>query len=422
MLNEREVLETYKLSRNVKVYTVLIALLPILSIYASGVPGINLGELFLVAFFVYSLVFVKKGSFNSYTHVTILIFFGGYVIFSTLISMFFDSSQINDVMVRTIRFCFYIFVIFYLSRKFFSLNYAIKIIKYVSIAGTFYIIIQNISYHFFGIILKGFLPFVPVYTSLYETYDYAALYEMIFYRPTSFFLEPAHYAQYVLIGLLVFLFKEEFNLKNIISSVFITSGILLSTSGQGLIITTLIWFVYMLDLLFTKRQIRKKRLFGIGFPIIPLMVLPFLLRSEVIQNNISRILSGGTNTAVGSRGQGYLTFIMDDSIYIKLFGAGFGNTPYGVWFAGFSYILYCLGIVGFLFLLGIFLKYYIKANSKFIKMLIFVCCMLSVSAEIINSYWIVFMFSLICYNSKLVPYKKASKPVFNRSPLQWRRD
>ncbi|WP_078543562.1 hypothetical protein [Litchfieldia alkalitelluris] len=413
---EGEMLETKKLSRNVKIYTVLIALLPIIAIYASGVPGINLGELFLVAFWAYSLIFVKKGVFNSYSQVNILIFFGWYAIFSTFISMFFDSSQINDVMVRTIRFCFYLFVIVYLSRKFFSLNYAIKVIKFVSIAGTFYIIIQNISYRFFGLILKGFLPFIPVYTSQYETYDYAGLYETIFYRPTSFFLEPAHYSQYVLIALVLFLFKEEFNIKNIISSVFITIGVLLSTSGQGLIIATLIWFVYMLNLLLAKREIWKKRLLGITFPIITLAVLPFLLRSEIIQNNISRILSSGsaTSTAVGARTSGYLTFIMEDSIFIKLFGAGFGNTPHGVWFAGLSYILYCLGIIGFLFLLGIFLIYYLKANSKFIKMLIFVCFMLSVSAEIINSYWIVFMFSLFCYNGELVPYIKASYHVIDR--------
>jgi hypothetical protein len=214
-------------------------------------------------------------------------------------------------------------------------------------------------------------------------------------------LEPAHFAQYVLIGLVICLFKEKSNIRSILFAVFVTLGIVLSTSGQGLLVTCIVWIIFILDLIFGKGQSSNIRLLGMVLSVVAFIVLPFVMNSEVVQNNLARILMSGSNTAVSARAEGYTTFFSEDMLYIKIFGAGFGNTPLGVWFSGLAYILYCSGIVGFLILLGIFIKCLFKSPNRYAKMLIFVCFLLSVSAEIINSYWIVFMFSLICYSNRL---------------------
>ncbi|WP_404330370.1 hypothetical protein [Mesobacillus maritimus] len=391
-------------SKVVKVYSVLIALLPIISIYSSGIPGVNLGEILLIAFLAYSVLLNRRVVFNP-KHFNSIILFGWFIVMTTLIAMFFDSSQIADVFVRTVRFTFYLLIIYYLSKKYFSIDYTSKIIKNVSILATIYILIQNISYNYFGIILKGFLPFIPVYTSHYETYDYASIYNMLFYRPTSFFLEPAHYSQYALIGLVVLLYKEKFNMKNIISSIFLTTGILISTSGQGLILAAFLWVLYAVYILFSNTLSKQKRLFGMIFPILLLVILPFILQSDVVQNNISRILASGTGTAFAARAEGYFAFGLKDNIFTLFFGAGFGNTPEGIWYSSLAYLLYCTGIIGLVFFVGILLMFYINAKNLYTKMLIILCFGLSASAEIIHSFWVVLILSLICYSNHNVKIK-----------------
>jgi hypothetical protein len=390
------------ISNNVRLYTTLIAILPLLSIYSSGIPGINLGELLLLLFLIYSFIFIKKGTYN-YNSVISVVMLGWYILVSTLLAMFLDSSQINDVFIRTTRFIFYLFIIFYLSRRFFCIIFASSLFKIISVFATFYIVIQSIFYQGFGIILKGFLPFIPVYTAQYETFNYLEMYTTIFYRPTSFFLEPAHYAQYVLIGLVVVLFKEENTLKNAALSAFLTFGIIMSTSGQGVLIAGLVWVIYFLTLLFNfdRSTTLRSKFMVIILPAIALIILPFLSKSEVIRNTISRIFTNSSNSAVSARSEGYLAFFLNDNLFMKLFGSGFGNTPSGFWFSGLAYILYCSGIVGFIILIAIFLKYYFKSNYRYIKMLVVLCFILSISAEIFNSYWIILFFSLIFYSNKI---------------------
>lgn len=405
--NELEIGTIKSIEKKTRIYTTLISLFPVLSMYSSGFPGINLGEILLIVFLVFSTLLNKKVE-NTNNSANVLIIFAWYVIVSSLISILVvDSSQFSNVLPRIIRFLFYLFVIFYSSRKFFSIEYASKFIKYISVLATIYILIQNIGYRAFGIILKGFLPMVPLYTSQYETFDYASMYDMLFYRPTSFFLEPAHYSQYVLIGLVTFLFKGELYKKNISLAIFLTIGVLLSTSGQGLIIACFVWLVFICNLIFGKRKIGKKRILGLFFLMIFVISAPVIISSNIVQDNLSRFMATGSNTALTARTEGYVAYLKVDNIYIKIFGAGFGNTPFGYWFSGVSYILYCLGFFGLIFLVGIFAKYYIGAkNNNYTKMVVLVSFILSVSAEIINSYWIVFIFSLICYSNNVITSKK----------------
>lgn len=387
--------------REIKIYTALIALLPIISIYASGIPGVNLGELFLIVFLYYTILFNRKSVLNQNKEPMIVIF-GGYIILSTLLSLFIDSSQTNNVIIRMLRFVFYLFVIFYLSRKFFDFEYASKLIMNASALGTIYIIIQNIFYRSWEIVLKGFVPFLSVYNSQYETTNYSEIYQAQFYRPTSFFLEPAHYSQYALIGLVAYLFSAQPNRKNLLLSAFLTFGIVLSTSGQGIMIAGIIWVLFVLQLILSHNAVSSNRnkLIGVALLFFAAIISPFALNSQILKNTIARVFSSGASSAVSARTEGYVAFFMNDNVITKVFGVGFGNTPYNIWFSGLAYILYCSGIIGFLILCGIFLTNLLKSKSKYVMMIIIVAFILSVSAEIINSYWIVFMFSLFCYSKK----------------------
>lgn len=381
--------------RHILIYTLLICFLPIISIYASGIPGINLGELLLLVFLVIGVT--KKWSFNDEQPYGLLII-SFYIVIITLFSMMIDSSQIINVFVRTVRFLFYIFTIYFLSKKFFDFKIAVKVIRKTSIFATLYVFAQTILYRAFGLILKGFIPFIPLYTSQYESFDYALLYKTMFYRPTSFFLEPAHFAQYIIFGIVICLFHDDFRLKNVFRGLFLTSGVILSTSGQGLVITAFIWIFFTIQLLVTAQLSRKKRILGLFIPGISLAAIPLLLKTEMVKNNLSRFLNSGTNTAVSARSEGYLAYFMETNPFYKIFGSGYGNTPEGFWFSGIAHFLYSTGLVGITLLIVFLGNQYIKSNLKLGRMLVIITIVLSASAEILNSYWIVFAFSLIIYS------------------------
>lgn len=383
-------------NRYIIIYTVLIAILPSISIYASGIPGVNLGEILLILFALIGLL--KKGN-NNIVQSKYLLIISFYIVFITLISMLFDSSQINDVFVRTIRFLFYIFVVFFLSRKFFDFDTAIDAIRNVSIIATFFIIGQTVIYRALGFVLKGFLPFLSLYSKEYESINYELFYETVFYRPTSFFLEPAHFAQYIVFGIVICLFNKNFKLKDFYIGIFLTLGIVLSTSGQGLVIAVFVWGIFVIELLISLNKSREKKLLEVIIPFFSLISAPFIFSSEAIRNNVVRLLNSTTNSAISARSQGYLAFFDKTNLFSKILGAGYGNTPEGYWFSGFAYILYCTGLIGVILMLIFFANQYRVSSLKLGKMLIIVTILLSISAEIFNSYWLVFTFSLILYSN-----------------------
>jgi hypothetical protein len=335
----------------------------------------------------------KKENFNNEKS-NGLVIISFYIVFITLISMSIDSSQIVNVFVRSVRFLFYVFTVYFLSKKFFDFKIAVEAIRKISIFATVYVILQTIIYRIFGLILKGFIPLIPLYTSQYESFNYELQYKTMFYRPTSFFLEPAHFAQYIIFGLVICLFSDDFRLKNVFVALFLTAGIILSTSGQGLVIMVFIWLIFSIELLVTAQLSRKKRMLGFFIPYISIVAIPFLLKVEIVKNNLSRFLNSGSRTAVTARSEGYFAYFTEN----KFFGAGYGNTPEGFWFSGLAYFLYCTGLIGIILLFVFFAKQYFKSNLKLGKMFVIITIALSASAEILNSYWIVFAFSLIVYS------------------------
>lgn len=397
-----------EISKRKKIYSLLVATIPIFSIYSAGIPGVNLGELLLILFFIIS-IFDKKSPTENKNSVVLIITFGYYVLLVTLLSMFFDHSQLNNVLIRTTRFIFYLGVLVFLSKKYFNFRYTISLVKRISILATCFLLLQKILFETYNVFIKGFLPFLPLYTSHYETYDYLSIYKQIFYRPTSFFLEPAHYSQYALLGIVIFLFEKKFDRNNILWAFFLSLGVALSTSGQGLLIGTVIWIIYIFKMVFVIRGSFKMKIIAISTLFSALIALPFILRIGVISNNISRILSRGESTAVSARTEGFVEFFTQESLWIKFFGAGYGNTPYGVWYSSVAYFLYCTGVIGLIMVIFLFAYKYINSKENLNRMIVVLTFLLSMSSEILNNYWIILYFSLIFFRNSYKGLKIANE-------------
>lgn len=242
-----------------------------------------------------------------------------------------------------------------------------KIIELISLLASACVIIQQI-YHFLGgghivMITPGMLiedlqdDYFPIITTGMSGTDNM-------YRPCAFFLEPAHFTQYVMFGLGSFLFRPQPNIKN---ALFVSAGLFATTSGMGFVITFAIWgWWYLLK----QKQTRisggvKSIIFLILGALILLWILSYI---PFFQSIINRFI--GTNDADYNAIEGRLFFW---NTYFEgmrtgelIYGFGEDSVIEGAYMTGFMKVLYVYGIIGFVFL-SVFLLALLKKVSLVAK-------------------------------------------------------
>ena len=127
-----------------------------------------------------------------------------------------------------------------------------------------------------------------------------------FYRPSAFFLEPSHVYIYMFPHLFVSLFGKGDFRRTVLPAVLITLGMVLTTSGMGIVVVVCAWGLYFLlhdektGTFSSKHIFRKRNLIMLGilvglFVVAAIMVPP-------IRRTIARIFSTKTGvTAIGGR-------------------------------------------------------------------------------------------------------------------------
>jgi hypothetical protein len=311
-----------------------------------------------------------------------------------------------DCFIRTFRYFFYISIVFFVSSKA-DLFVLKQLIIAISGFSTFFIFIQFFLYQSFGYILHGFFTFLPLYVEKYASDDYTTFYENIFFRPTSFFLEPAHYSRYVLIALALLLFKKEkISSKDFYLAVFISAGIVLSTSSQGYAILLLLWFFFCW---MRKKNIESSSIRG-SITII-LLFLPILLYQikniHFVNNTVARTFSEGSASdsgAFGARMNGVLQFF-DLPVVYQMIGMGFGSVP-SKWVSSLGYWLYGSGFITFIVYVFFMIKNIIHLThcNKWIFMMY---CALFISDDSFYNYMLIPFLTLSCYTSHIDnPYVK----------------
>lgn len=334
-------------------FTVAVAILPLLATYSSGIPGFSAADVVLVCFFIVTLLRYRSPLRNNFAVSPNLIYIAIYlIVLLSLISLATQKdAQFVNVAIRTIRYFFYLSVVGVCSRRILDIPMCEKAVVFVCIAATSYIVLQFALYHTSDVILKGFLPFLSVYEEGYATTNYESIYSSM-YRPTSFFLEPAHYARYQLIGLAVCLFSSNsFSHKNrsIFVAIFISIGILISTSAQGYLLMFIIWLVWIVKQLCETQNNTVRNVLLCLIPFLPLIIYA-VFSTQVVELTIKRALNwdvSNTNTAIGAR-IGGLQYYIDLPFLYKIIGCGFGVVPEHAWLSSAAYWLYGSGIIVFL--------------------------------------------------------------------------
>lgn len=331
----------------------MIALLPLLAFIR--VPGISIGLGMVSLIILIPVLFIineRKISFQAISYCSAIIIFCTY---SAIRSIDSFSGILG-----------YFLVIIWMVGLYnngVDEDQLFGVIKKVSYFASVIVIIQSLFHYLVGGHLVANLPFLLKdeirlqYMSLISTgVDSTGI-----YRPSAFFLEPAHFSQYGIIALLYILLREKKD-GRIKKAILISVGIALTLSGMGIVMVLGAWITFLaLGLDYKKRQSFENALYLI---VAGLIIVFFLSQLPLFQTALKRITGNETGyNAIWGR-----LFYWD--YYFKplqrsqlIWGLGYSVDTQN-YMTGFMKLLYCSGYIGVVLFYFALLKN-IRNRTKF---------------------------------------------------------
>ena len=304
-----------------KISILSLLLSPILTIY--GWPSLSFA---LILSIVIIFLYIGKG-YNilrpKNTPSILLIYFGFWLITNIIHAQSFREFLSLGVIITILS----VITSFELFKFDYFLKYY-RIIAYITIA---YLLIQIVVLNTTGVLLRGVTDKLPISFLLDDISDW---YESNEYgmRPSSFFSEPAHMAQFLLPLLCIELFSVYKNAKRAIFIVFV---LLILQAGNGYVGLGIIGIIYAIKIINTKTL--KDKLTSLFLILICSVGLVYFLGSDMGEsvkkrtdslfdyNNTIAIGADGTSSAFLRIYRGFYVF-ETFSTEQKLFGIGNNQT------------------------------------------------------------------------------------------------
>jgi hypothetical protein len=366
-----------------KICSLLIVTAPIIAPYNGFLPFLILPEiLFLILIVVCFIDISKRKVAIKLGKYKILVFYFFIINLISLLVYFIQPSfSLIEYLKASIRFGFYVFIILFIVQNYFVFRLASKWYLYFSILASVYLIIQSISYKLFNFILPWYIKWLPIHSETYLNADFDLLFSR-FYRPSSFFLEPAHFAAYVIpmLAFVLFYKYKDSKFKSILLAAIITVALLLSTSGGGIILASFLWGAWSLKFIKGQNTYLSVLKLILVLVIVFLVVLP-VFNAELLVKSLGRLFSDNQLSSSNIRiVRGFSVFSMLPITY-KIFGVGYGNyatyviensitTIYDLkgnstWVNASAYILMGTGIIGFSTFLLLFINLFKNTKEYF---------------------------------------------------------
>ena len=369
------------------IYSIGLGLLPLLSLLDLNFHGITVERIFLI---IFSLIAVVRLCTNYSFKVSKKPFFAIFL-YCLIISFnifYYESCGLFGFVSLWI-----VLIVDLAISPGIMMDFTVykKTVSFVAIICTVLIFLQYVVYYGIGSYWN------PIPTAIYRK-DVILAYsnflssglEGNLLRPSAIFLEPSHFAEYSIIALVIQLFFDKDGLKK---SVIITIGILLSTSGLGIIAATIAWGIKIFG---DKKETPKKiatSLFGI---VAIIVVIYFIMESiGVASLLLSKFRINSDNSGFISRYRYVEVAFRNWSAKEYLIGVGFDSSS-DYWLPGFFSIVRQIGIVG-LFALLVILVSIFKISDKMGKCLVIVYAWLLMVAEVSTMTYMVFYLSPACF-------------------------
>lgn len=346
-----------------KYLPLIFAFFPILNIYETGIiPALSIGQILLLFYFI-----------TSYKRTVFKLQFPLFVIYGLLITIL-SLAKPGIIVVESVYelFAFLIFFILYsfVTRNVYYPKFLrrVKGLGYASVVFFFFQYILSLV----GIHIIGIIPGLPLSNGSDSNDFYQG--HLLLDRLSSFFQEPAHYAEFMSMFLVIVLYKFENTRKKFLLAAAISLSIILCRSAGGYVLFLVCWACWGWS--FLKRGKSKFKYLFPAFFIICL-TLAFVLQNEMIGSVLTRYQTlsiAPENSEYGYSSytrlfRGYIPFI-ESGLLEKIFGHGIGTllsfvrmnpnsmflsiTDYDAnWINSFQFILFSTGVVG----LVLFFKY-----------------------------------------------------------------
>ncbi|MCB2287716.1 hypothetical protein LGK99_11565 [Clostridium algidicarnis] len=396
-----------------KIFTLTVLTLPIISQYNSAIPGLSIGDLILLLLVIFIVINLMMEQHNANIQRKVINPFLVFIIYMVLGSLVSSITQYYastiDISVRTLRYIFYIFCATFISKIYFDLDLFIKWYRRLVIFVTAFLFIQLILFEFKGYILMGTIPGLEISNIGYSEETMRNLYSY-FYRPSSIFLEPGYFVQFTLPYLAYALFGNAKESKTkLIEALLLSTGLVLTTSGQGIILTLFIWGMWFFTKFYNVKSKKINLRFILGLCVF-IAVIPLVIKIPIVERSVARLFGSPTSSSSSRIFRGYHVYNQLEPIY-KFIGVGYGNigayiiykgiyTIYDVglvqseYMNSIAYILVNLGIIGFLLMVWIFV--YLRKNTVgFHRICLYILILLSGVSTIFISSGIVFYLPII---------------------------
>ncbi len=373
----------------------LLSLTPFLKNYKVSYVGVNLATLIFFALIIIEFIFKATGKRKEqhlqicfskpFIIVMLLYMVVEYYIIHNLKS--YQGTVLNNFTdIMAFAFIMYGLVII-TSKKDVCKQFKRHIIQ-ISCFMACVVIIQTVLFYLFGVTLSEGRRFLLPFSNMFEesVARYVSTSSMIInglFRPSAFFLEPAHFAQYCSLALCVVVFENLGKNRHSYAGILISIGMILTTSGLGIALVGLIWGIkYLIDI----STLERRKIVNALIIAVCLGIIFVVLYNTVgfFANAVNRVLIQDDNNAVAGR-IGSVLFLDRLSGVEKIFGTGYKNLPWSTarnvtyYMTSIVEIQYCQGVVGLVVFIGmLLLTLFRMIMKKLLKTTIFMAFILFV--------------------------------------------
>ncbi len=334
------------------IYIFLLMLLPIINSYR--LLPIAFIYFFCVMGIVFAMISHKNISLRLKSNH--FIYFIYVLVMSLVIMAGQQGITISEIAIRLTYFALIFFNFYILAYQTWDFNFAIKIYKNICLIVSVLMIIQFLLSSMGRPICLIPSGMIANTGDRLSTNTIRAL-QIAGNRFSTFFLEPAHQAQYVVPCIAILLFSDMLSIKkkDLIISIVLTIGVIATTSMQGILLCGFIWMIYLYELM----KLRGSRKIGRLIFLIPLLitVLIYFLQQPIIQNQfLKKTMS--INQGIVSKGTsmyrrinyGWDCYREFDLVH-KIIGCGYDNvsnylytTGIGLQYVSYEQIGYMSGL------------------------------------------------------------------------------
>ena len=334
-------------SRIERFFLLLIALSPILQHY-KGI-GVYSGVFALILAFPYVIYRLAKKPVKGHA----------FAIIAPLLPYFFFQIIDHGTTISEVSHVLFmiVFAVSFSSESVSSKMF-IELATKVACVASFLIIIQYICYYILGFHLQV----VPTSLLLNNAGQWVKLAQTgrvgitgrtsAFYRPSSFFLEPAHMYLYLFPPLVNLVLKIDLKEDEMKTALLLSAGIVLSTSGMGIATVIGIWMLYFAkkggkDRRLSLVKLFKSRTLIVLLSIIILFVIIYF-RVDFFRQSVERILfSEGRDNAISGRITLANTYVHNMNGWQRIIGiADSYGDDIDFHMSGFNGAMYRYGIIG----------------------------------------------------------------------------